>query len=633
MSTALQSLSLNQVNEAFLAAPPAIAQQISDLTVQFPNWMADVPEYAEWPVGEGTTIQQMIFRGSLPEVERGLDKWAKVGNNTGCEPCAGPDCTYNWSSFGGNAFERKVSELLYRDFRSPEYCVHEIQTTAHFQEVFTKVIENLYRQVAFFKEQNIGLNFLTMLAKKFVVDNGGAKYNPNNIYVYRNIGTAQLSNLNINLLEFFYEQLRRMPEAVPYDVINGAPIYALSCSHQLLARMYRDDQQLREDVRFSGLANDLVLKYNFMYTLRGMFFPAPVMYPRRFNIVNGEPVEVAPFQNNIPGEVGVYSYLNPQYEDATHEEVLIHGKHPFKLFTFPTQQTLGEGSSFGPEFSFMENWMWINPPTSCDPFRRTGYYATSARLAISQQFSEGIFAILVERPPRALMAQFNPVPVCPPETPACNNEVPTVTCPCPIVEHVWPDPISGNWFFKFTTQITGAPTDPVQFALDNGGFITGTLVAIEPTESLIAEITMPAAFTEGACAGIISVYCDVTTRCAANVICTNDCRSDQTDQVEITLDRYLIADTAADVITACFADGTTQDLEVVAVDAQNLIWTVQYAAGFGPTDDPTGAGQTVLNAGMVCDRGGIVKVCAPPETEAACPACDTSPTPCTGPQG
>lgn len=624
-------LSVQQVNEAFLAAPPAIAQTIIDLSQQFPIWLSDVPEYEEWPSGEGTTLQQLIFRGALPEIERGLDKWAKIGNNTGCEPCEGPSCEYNWTPFGGNAFERKVTELMYRDFRSPEYCVHQIQTTAHFREVFSKIIENLYRQVAFFKENNIGLNFLTMLAKKFVVDSGGAKPNPNNIYVYRNIGTAQLSALNINMLEFFYEQMRRIPDVVPYDIINGQPTYALSCSHQLLARMYRDDNNLREDVRFSGLANDLVLKYNFMSTIRGMFFPAPILYPRRFNIVNGEPVEVPPFQNNIPGEVGVFSYLNPAYEDATHEEVLIHGKHPFKIFTFPTQQTLGEGSSFGPEFSWMETWMWVNPQTSCDPFRRTGYYATSARLAISQQFSDGIFAILVERPYKTLMAQYNPVPLCPPEDPACNNEVPAVECPCPIVESVFQDPIDGTWFFKFTTTVTGNPTDPIQFQLDNGGFITGTLVAIDDT-GYIAEVTMPAAFTEGACAGIISVYCDTQVVCAANVICTNDCRSGETGVVEITLDRYIVADTALDIITACFGDGTTQDLSVVAVDAQNLIWTVQYAAGFGPTDDPTGAGGTVLAADMVCDRGDIVKVCVPPATEAACPACDTSPTPCSGPQ-
>jgi hypothetical protein len=622
-------LTPEKVQEAFLAAPPLISQQILDLTIKHPNWLRDVFEVEEWPRGSGTIMEQIVFRGSMPQIERGFDRWKKIANLAGCNPCEGPDCNYNWTPFGGHGFERKITELMSRDFRSPEYCIHEIQTTAHFREVFAKIVENLFAQVNFFKEMNIGHNFLVSLAKKYVVDSSGAKPNPHNPYVYRNIGTAQLSNLNIGLLEFFYEQLRRMPDAIPYDVIDGAPIYSLLASHQLLARMYRDDQNLRQDVRFSGLANDLLMKYNFMSTIRGMFIAAPILYPRRFNIVNGEPVEVLPFVNGVPAEVGSYTSINPEYELATHEEVLIHGKFPFKVFYLPTETTLGENTSFGPEYSMLNSWLWVNPLTNCDPFRRVGYFATSAKIGLSQQFSDGIFGILVTRPSQALMFGQNPLPVCPDPIPQpCNNVVPDVTCPCPVIVSVNQNKITPtNWQFTFATPVQGVVGNPVQLALDNGGYITGTLLAISP-DGFTAEISLPANYTGADCGHVISIYCDVTLGCSATVVSGCDCRSGQTNRVELTLSNPIKADAVGDIILACFGDGTTAQLTVLGINQATLTWTVGYAPGFGPTDDPTGSGTTLLNYDMLCDRGGVIKVCVPPTTDATCPACEVGVVPC-----
>lgn len=629
-----ECLTPEQVQEAFLQAPPLISQQILDLTIKHPNWLADVPETSPWPTGNGTVMEQLVFRGAMPQIERGFDKWKKLSNLSGCGPGIAPDCSYNWTQFGGHGFERKTTELMSREFKSPEYCIHEIQTTAHFREVFAKIVENLFAQTRFFKEMNVAHNFLTMLAKKYVVDSVGARPNVNNPYVYRNIGTAQLSVLNIGMLEFFYEHIRRIPSAIPYDVVDGSPIYSIMASHQTLQRMWRDDPNLRQDIRFSGLANDLVTKYNFMSTIRGMFFPAPILYPRRFIVVAGEPVEVLPFVNDVPAEVGVFTDINPAYDAAPYEEVLIHGKYPFKIFYFPTETTLGEGTSFGPEYSWMDQWLWVNPLTSCDPFRRTGYFATSARIGLSQQFSDGIFSVLVARATPNLMFMPLPLPTDPNPAPvAPTNVVPTTTCPCPLIMNVIDNPVSAtnNFFFTFATTVTGNPGDPVILALDNGGQVTGTLVTIGP-DGMTAEITLPAGFNLTHMGQVISIYCDDTLGCSARVVCVSDCRAEETGAIRATLQNPIRANTAGDIVLACFADGTTQELAVVTADLSTLVWTFEYAAGFGPTDDPTGAGATNLETGMLCDRGGIVKICVPPTTDAACPACDVAATVCAGPQ-
>src|SRR6185436_14149672 len=150
-----------QREQAFLASPPLVSEAIQDYTVKHPSWMADLFELEEFPLGNGTIMEQLEFRGLMPQIETDLSAWKSYNNNSGCEPCAGPDCSYNWTQFGGSSLSRRLVTLQTRDFKSPEYCVREIQTTAHYKQFFAKNVELLYKQVAFFKEFNIGQLLLT----------------------------------------------------------------------------------------------------------------------------------------------------------------------------------------------------------------------------------------------------------------------------------------------------------------------------------------------------------------------------------------------------------------------------------------------------------------------------------------
>lgn len=614
-----------EVNDAFLAAPPLIAEQILDLTVKHPNWMAEQIQYDTFPLGAGTSLDQLIFRGQMPQIERGFDQWKKLQSNVGCDPCDGPDSSYNWTDFGGSGMQRKTMNMMRREFKTPRYPVHEIQNTLEFMEVFSKVVQNIYRQTDFFKEINVAQNILTSLAKKFVVDSGGFKFNNANPYVYPNIGTATLSALNIDMLSFLYEQLRRIPDVVPYDVVDGSPIYAMTCSAELLSRMYRDDPQLRQDVRYSSMANELLMKYNFITSIRGMFIPAPVLYPRRFNVDGSNNiVEVYPFVNGIPADVGSYTGLNPAYMSATYEEVLIHGMHPAKVFTMPTAQTLGENTSFGPEYDMFQAWQWVNPQTINDPFRREGFFATSANLGISQQYSEGIFGVLVARPSTNLAAAFNPEPTCPPTAVSCDNEIPDSGCPCPLILSVTDHPIDADTYFaSLAVPITPSPSpsDEIQFGVATGGYVVGTVVTSSSDDKVI-EFTLPAGTDVGVCDQFTTIFCDDLLGCFAIVDYASDCRSGQTGVIELTLRNPIKAVDAGDTITVTFGDGTSLSMDVVSVDMLANLWVVEYSAGAGPTDDPTGAGATVLEADLLCDRNGVVSVCVPTATDATCPGCD-----------
>lgn len=594
-------LTEKEVTNGFLRAPPLISEQIANLTITHPSWTRDLAEYVEFPLGSGTEMQSLIFRGSMPQIERGFDSWKQLSNAQGCNDCDGPDCSYNITQFPGTGLERKAMRLMSREFRSPSYCVKEIQTTANFEEVFAQVVQNLYAQVDFFKDMNISFNYLTGLAKKFVVDSGGAKPNTSNPYVYPNIGSVTLSTLNVTMLQFFYEWLRRIPDVIPYGSSNGAPIYALECSGELLANLYREDPQLRQDVRFSGLANDLLMKYNFMSSIRNMFLPAPILNPRRFNIVAGEPVEVLPYINGIPMEVGSFTGFNPAYQSATHEEVLIHGKSPFKIAYMNTTETLGANTSFGPEYSFMNNWAWVNPQTVEDPLRRVGFFMTEATIGLMPQWSEGIFGILVTRPVTTMMASFLPQPVCPPTPVECDNEIDATGCPCPLILSFIANPITaGNYFLTLAVALDAAPDDEVQFGVETGGYITGTIVAIT-ADGKTVEVTFTEDLTD--CDPFTTIFCDNTLGCVADVYSYQPLVSDNT-RVSVVLNNPIKADTAADKVTVYYGNGASGVWTVVSADMLTNTWVLD-------SDD-----------GVFGDNvGGLVSVCVPTSTDSTCPDC------------
>lgn len=604
-------LTQTDVVEALAAAQPLLAAEILDLTIKTPSFLRDLPLMEEFPRGNGTQMQQMEVRGEMPPIERGFDKWAKLDNNTGCEPCEGPTCSYNWTMFGGLGLNRRLVTLMSRDFRSQAYCVSNIQTTAHFQQFFGQIVKNLFMQINFFKEQNVNFNYLVSLAKKYVVDSGGPKPNLANPYVYPAKGTTTLSALNIELLTQFYEYMRRDPSVVPYDMVNGAPVFSAIASPELLQRLYRDDPQLRQDVRFSGLANDLVTQYNFMSTFRGMFINAPILYPRRFrwDTVSTQWIEVLPFEVGIPMEVGSFTGFNPKWQDpgyATHEEVILHGRAPFKIMYLPTETTLGQNTSFGPEYSYMNSWMWVNTLTDTDPFRRVGYFATAAKIGLAPLYSQGIYGILVERDPIGLTFTQTPQPSCPVSPTNCGNEIEATGCPCPIIETSQINPINGNVVLTLVAPLNPVPsaTDTIQFGIDTGGYLTGTVVDAASDGSAV-EVTFTDIGDLGVCDHFTSIFCDNTLGCSATV--QAQCTAGTTS-IQLTLSNPIKADTDNDVVTVTYADGTTEDVAVSGTpDLATLKWVLD---GFSNSFDPG-----------TCAVPTIVSICVPPGTDATCPDC------------
>lgn len=600
-----QSLSLEDARTCFISAQPLISQEIKVREAKFPNFIRDMYKVSPFPLGSGTTMQEITYRGSMPQIERGFGKWRKLNDDAaGCDPCDPNHCGYNVEKLGGGGFERKVMELMDREFTSDTFCIKEIQTSLEFEKVFQLAVENLYSQISFFKEQNIGFNALTMLAKKIFVDSGGVKINPADPYTYPTLGAVRVSALNTYILSHVYERFRKLVDAEPMMMLNGRPVYGIIASDELFSRLYRDDPQLREDIRQSSMADDLINKYSFSHTIEGKFIPIPYLYPRRFNISNGEVVEVLPWLNGIPLEVGSYTSVNPDYEEATHEGVILTGMSPFEIYTLTTSPTLGENTEFGPEPTFFEDWQWMNFKNDTDPYGRLGYFMTSGTIGVSQQYSSGIFELLVERPKGNTLATFYPEPVCPPEAVACDNEVSLSGCPCPQITDYHVNPLTGNLFITLATPYTIGVATEVLLALTNGGYATGTIENIDADPATVIELSFTG--TIPAACDIASIWCVDTLECEATVLSYDNKGQAAEDTYSVVLDNPIKAVTApTDVVYVYLGDGT----EITTATVASL-------------DIPTNTWVLDLDGTIVTDANcGIVKVCVPTATIAECPGC------------
>lgn len=601
----MTQLTLEQTRSMFIKAQPLINEAIKVQEAEFPNFMRDFYNVQTFPLGAGTSMQEITYKSTLPAVERGFGGWTKLKNSaTGCDPCDGPDCSYNVQRMGGGGYERKAIELMSREFVSDTFCIKEIQVTQDFEKTFGLIVQNLYSQIAFFKEQNIGFNALTMLAKKLLVDSTGIRANDADPYTYRASGTVRLSALNVHILSKIYETIRRYPDVEPLLIQNGRPVYGLIASDEIIGRIYRDDPVLRQDIRHSSMSDDLVTKYGFDFTIEGKFVPIPYLYPRRFNRVAGELVEVLPWVNGIPLEVGTYTSVNPAYEEAAYEGVLITGMSPFDIYTMPTATSLGEGSEFGPEPSFFDNWEWMNFKTPQDPYGREGYYMTSGTIAISQQFSSGIFELAVERPRSNALATFYPEPICPPTPVDCENEVAAVGCPCPKILGFAQNLITpANYYITLSTPYLIDEETTVLLALSNGGYITADIEAQDDDPATVLEVSFSGTAPQ-AC-DIIEIWCVNTLECSSLVRAYDNKGQSASDIYALTLDQPIKAVTAADVVHVYLGDGTIiDDAVVVSVDVAANVWVV----------DLQGVEITDANCG-------VIGICVPTATDSSCPTC------------
>jgi hypothetical protein len=203
------------------------------------------------------------------------------------------------------------------------------------------------------------------------------------------------------------------------------------------------------------------------------------------------------------------------------------------------------------------------------------------------------------------MASFNPEAACPPDPVSCDNEIEGTGCPCPLILS-WSPNLANNSdtvFINLAVPLDVSAQDTVQFGIDTGGYLTGTVENVSD-DGLTVEVTLNA--DPGICDHFTTIFCDNTLGCYADVV--KSC-VEGTTSLRLTLSNPIKADTNNDVVTVTYADGSTEDVDVAGTpNLQTLEWVLD---GFNGSFTPG-----------TCAVPEVVAICVPAATDATCPGCD-----------
>lgn len=220
-----------------------------------------------------------------------------------------------------------------------------------------------------------------------------------------------------------------------------------------------------------------------------------------------------------------------------------------------------------------------------------------------------------------------------------TNTATSTGCPCNGISCVLANPMNAQQaFFTFTAAFAPVKVNGNTIAIKTrtGTTQTFTVVGTVGPDNLTYLLQLPVGATANgplAADDYVEVACDVLTYCESDVIGMIDCRASITNAVKIITDKPIICGVAGQLVTLYFRNNYKANFTVISANAVLNEYTVRYAAGFGPTDDPLGLAATTLTDstwGICCDRGMPTYACCVPTVGNGCLGCDTTFTDCLG---
>lgn len=595
---------------AFRESELFIDREITDRSYRMNRYLMDYAPVKIFPDGSGYSMTKVRFFGDIGPQYDGYDGWRKEQRSRPVANGCGPKhdaCGYVWEEVG-HGFEELHFSLMRRDLRTIPICVHDIRTFWEFQQYQNLIFQNLTEISANMREQ-LNRNALIGFSVKHVVTSKGLEINSANPYELPNIAGVTLGKLNFRVLKRLYSALIREAGMFALDTIDGRPVFGLMASDETIDDMFMEDPDVRQDLRWSSMADSLLKRYNFMDTVRGQFIVIPDPLAARYTVdASGNLTRVFPYERDVQIQSGTRPAPNPAYDLATFEYVQILTRDVFALRSRKAISTVGGNTDFNAETSMFE-WKWHNPERWCDPNRRVGFYFANGELGVEPGDFTDIPGILVQRRPFGLDAQFWPAAVCPPDEVDCDNELAVQGCPTPQVVGCCEDLTDATRLqLRFSSPLPGMDAETpynITLELDDGSLKVVSVVA-ESTDLCAATVDFGSETPECCVGRYVQVLAVTPNACSAPVV--SETCSDNGLVHTLTMQYPLKAFANGATVSALGSDGVYRDV-TITTGASSLTYIATYAA--------------LLPEG-VCTEA----LCIPTLLDAACPACSPAAVTC-----
>lgn len=230
-----------------------------------------------------------------------------------------------------NGTEAKTLVMDTGGFITPDLCLEDLRDAVNAAYTVDAFVDGLDDLTAYTMYRQHQARFTNAAQYKVVVRTGAAGSDPYSATAFPTVPAT--GTMTYNRLKWIWEQIQwnGQGETFPYAVQNGSNIYAVLLGYEVREQLIRQDESLRQDLRFGnpGLLLDPLGRPTQPY--RDFVFHT-VMWPARWNFVNGAWEEVKPF-SDTPADttVGTNPEVSDAYKNATYEDLYVWNSMAYKM--------------------------------------------------------------------------------------------------------------------------------------------------------------------------------------------------------------------------------------------------------------------------------------------------------------
>lgn len=633
--------------------PVLLEQEISVMETQRQRIYLNMPTKGELPANVGTNYQKMAVHTPRFRQFNNSEIYHSKQDRAHGPTAAGAEnahCTVGpFHKLNGLGYERLTLQHRRAFFETCDFCVETLwRENVAPEEFFAEYMRGIREQLDDIMEITHRNEYEERAQKVWAIYNSDGRLvqNPTNPFDWASLpGTATLSLPSIEMLYNFAEDvLASYADYYMIGTMDGEPVYPLVMNSRTKHNLVWKNKQLITSIQFSSLADSLIEMWQGPLSKIGPFviFVDNDSTRLKRDLVTGAILQV-PHWVPIPASDGGTQWVeHPEWHSRGTDfvdTIMIPRKDVWKKLIRRIPKTLA-GVDFGDDLSPELGLTYINiRDKCCNPFGWIGHFVATHEYYVEPGQNIGVAPCYImgvnSGVPGTDMLYEEPE-TCP-TTPVVCNRVDLAACPCPSITCIVPNPLNREQaYFTFGNAITPAPAigGTIVMKVRTGTTQTFTIADLPNVDAPSTYLlTLPV----GASANgpldpedYTEVACEVVTYCASDVLGIDDCRSEVSNAVKIRLVQNIRCNAFGDLITLSFKDGYRANFSILSANAGTGWYTVRYAAGFGPTDDPLGLVPATSTWDLCCDRGTPMSACCVPTVGNGCLGCDVTFEQCDG---
>lgn len=265
-------------------------------------WTSGKIQKVPFPTGMGDIIRDLTYERSLPQTG---PNWTPVRHNDG----GGNNCPPQASLV---EFAQTLREwgLEQTALESPDICVNDTRTTFEVAQQMAAIYTVLEENSRYVWEVRMRSEYARICEHKMIAAPGLPEDKADFPAIVPTSGLTQ------GILDRIYGYKSRdahMRGALGQD--RGSPVYALVTDQETSDQIIHQNTKILSDFRESSRVDELLQAMGINRSLRGYFHIVDNFMPR-FNFVNGEFVEVMPYDRDIPTTKGLMADVSLDYLNA-----------------------------------------------------------------------------------------------------------------------------------------------------------------------------------------------------------------------------------------------------------------------------------------------------------------------------